>query len=124
MSRVVHFEIPADDPGRAIGFYENVFGWQINRWDGPMDYWLIETGDEHEPGINGGLMKREHPEQGVCNTVDMLSVDVLSDKIETAGGTVVVPKTPIPGVGYVAYYQDTEGNVFGMMERDETAVAE
>lgn len=124
MGRVVHFEIPADDPERAVGFYEKVFGWKFNKWDGPMDYWLIETGDENAPGINGGLLKREHPGQGLSNVVDVASADTFAQKVIEAGGRIVVPKTAIPGVGYIVYYQDPEGNVLGMMEHDESAVAE
>lgn len=124
MSRVVHFEIPADDPGRAVGFYEQVFGWKFKKWEGPMDYWLIETGPDDEPGINGGLMKREQPGQGVCNTLGVGSVDDFVGKVTDAGGTIVVPKSPIPGVGYVAYGQDPEGNAFGLFEQDDSAVAE
>ena len=124
MSRVVHFEIPADDPGRAVGFYEQVFGWKFKKWEGPMDYWLIETGPDDEPGINGGLMKREQPRQGVCNTLGVGSVDDFVGKVTDAGGTIVVPKSPIPGVGYVAYGQDPEGNAFGLFEQDDSAVAE
>src|SRR3990172_1844198 len=58
MSRVVHFEISADNPERAVKFYHNVFGWKITRWDGPMDYWIITTGRDKEPGINGGMIKK------------------------------------------------------------------
>ena len=61
MPRVVHFEIHADDPERAVNFYQDVFGWQIVKWEGPQDYWLITTGPDDEPGINGGLMKRSDP---------------------------------------------------------------
>ena len=61
MPRVVHFELSADDPERAIKFYENAFGWKTEKWAGPMDYWLIMTGPEDEPGIDGGLSKREGP---------------------------------------------------------------
>ena len=57
MSRVAHFEIHVDDPARAISFYENVFGWQFSKWDGPQDYWLIKTGEADERGIDGGLMR-------------------------------------------------------------------
>lgn len=124
MSRIVHFEIPADDPERAIGFYEAIFGWKIDKWDGPQEYWLITTGEDNEPGINGGLVNRMHPEHRVCNTVDVPSVDEFTQKIEAAGGKVVAPRMAVAGVGYLAYVQDTEGNVFGMMETDESAQAE
>ena len=123
MPRVVHFEVPADEPERAVTFYEGVFGWKIHRWDGPYDYWLITTGKDNEPGINGGLMKRMEPGQGVCNTVEVLSVDDSVQKVEAAEGKVVVPRMPIPGVGYLVYCQDTEGNMFGMMQPDEGAQA-
>jgi len=65
MSRVVHFEIPADNPERSIKFFESVFGWKIEKWDGPIEYWVVMTGDEEEPGIDGGLARRENPETGV-----------------------------------------------------------
>ena len=62
MPRVVHFEIGADDPQRAIAFYEKTFGWKTTKWDGPMDYWLVTTGDEGEPGIDGAIQPRgENP---------------------------------------------------------------
>ena len=56
MARVVHFEIPADQPERAIEFYSKIFGWQFQKWDGPMPYWMINTGEG--PGINGGWVTR------------------------------------------------------------------
>ena len=57
MPRVVHFEIHAENPDRAIAFYQTVFGWQFQKWAGPMDYWLIKTGSDEERGINGGLIR-------------------------------------------------------------------
>jgi uncharacterized protein len=58
MNRVIHFEIHAANPQRAISFYKNVFGWEFNNWGGSEDYWLIRTGPDDKPGINGGLIKR------------------------------------------------------------------
>lgn len=61
MPRVVHFEIDAKKPERAIEFYEKVFGWKIEKWKGPVDYWLIMTGKESESGIDGGYQgERRH----------------------------------------------------------------
>src|SRR5206468_9528940 len=60
MARVVHFEIQAEKPERAIAFYTKLFGWKFPKWEGPMPYWLITTG-ENEPGINGGLLARNGP---------------------------------------------------------------
>ncbi len=121
MPRVVHFEINTDDPERAVKFYQEVFDWKIKKWEGPMDYWLVMTGPDDQPGINGGIMKREDPQASTYNTVDVPSVDEFSKKITQHGGKVVVPKMAVPGVGYMAYCADTEGNVFGIMQEDPTA---
>ena len=75
MPRVAHFEIHADQPERAIKFYTNVFDWTIEKWNGPQDYWLITTGEEDQPGINGGLMKRMDPQASTYNSIDVPSVD-------------------------------------------------
>ena len=120
MPRVVHFEFPADDPERATKFYKQVFGWQIDKWEGPMDYWLITTGEEGEPGIDGAIQPRGEG-QSVINTIDVPTVDEYVQKIVDAGGTVVMPKMAVPGVGYMAYCADTEGTVIGLMEGDPTA---
>ena len=118
MSRVVHFEIPADDPERAIKFYEKVFDWQIEKWDGPIEYWLIMTGEEDKPGIDGGLARRENPTTGVENTIDVKDLDASLANVKANGGKVIRPRMAVPGVGWMAYIKDTEGNVFGLMESD------
>src|SRR5580693_6999300 len=75
MNRIVHFELPADNPERAVEFYKKAFGWQIQKWPGPQDYWLVTTGADGERGINGGILRRQHPGAGTCNTVSVESVD-------------------------------------------------
>ena len=121
MSRVIHFEIPADNPERAAEFYREVFGWQLQKWQGPQEYWLVTTGPEGQPGINGGLMRRTNPGAGTVNTIGVASVDKCAAAIEKKGGKTVVPKMAIPGVGYLAYCMDTEGNTFGILEADQAA---
>jgi predicted enzyme related to lactoylglutathione lyase len=128
MPRVVHFEIHTDNPDRAIAFYTRVFGWQISKWNGPVDYWLIKTGPEGERGINGGLLKRHGPGPAalqavnsyVC-TIDVPSVDEYTTKIAEAGGKLAVPKMAIPGVGWLAFFHDSEGNIVGIMQADAKA---
>jgi predicted enzyme related to lactoylglutathione lyase len=115
MPRPIHFEIPADDPERAVKFYEQVFGWKFKKWDGPQEYWLVTTG-ESPHGINGGLMRRTPPFSGTINIVDVSSADEAIEKIEGHGGKTIVPKMSIPGVGIVAYFQDTEGTMFGIIQ--------
>ena len=126
MPKVIHFEMHAQTPERAIQFYQAVFGWSFSKWPGPMDYWLITTGPASERGIDGGLIRRQGPIDGqaviayVC-TIDVPLVDDTVTTVELNGGTNVVPKMPVPGVGWLAYCKDTEGNIFGVMQADERA---
>ena len=126
MPRVIHFEVHAENPDRAIKFYREVLGWEFNKWDGPIPYWLIKTGPDGQPGINGGLVQRRGAIDGqavtayVC-TVDTPSVDEYVERAKTQGGSVALPKMPIPGVGWLAYCKDTEGNIFGLMQADPKA---
>jgi predicted enzyme related to lactoylglutathione lyase len=123
MPRVIHFEFFADEPERAAKFYNDVFGWKSNKW-GEQDYWLISTGEEGTPGINGGMGRRDENRMQTTNTVDVPSVDEYVEKIIASGGKVVAPKMPIPGVGYLAYCMDTESNLFGIMQSDPGAKLE
>jgi uncharacterized protein len=119
VARVIHFEIPVDDPDRAQAFYREALGWEISSWGGPVDYWLASTGREDEAGINGALTRRDANWAWIHVGVD--SVDEAVARIEAAGGAVVTPKMPIPGVGYMAYCRDSEGNTFGVYEDDPSA---
>ncbi len=118
--KVIHFEIPADNPERAGKFYEKVFKWKIEKWEGPMDYWLVTAGDEKEPGINGAIALKENL-AATTNTINVPSVDDFIKKIKDAGGKVLQGKMAVPGVGYMAYCVDTEGNMFGIMQMDKDA---
>lgn len=126
MSRVIHFEIQADQPERAISFYKEVFGWKFMKTQGDYDYWLIETGDESIPGINGGLMQREGTVDGtaiigyVC-TIDVAVLDETLGLIKQQGGGIVKPRHAITGIGWMAYGRDTESNIFGVMQSDPSA---
>ncbi len=126
MPRVVHFEIHAENPERAIAFYQGLLGWEFSKWEGPVPYWLVKTGPDSEPGINGGLVPRRGPIDGtaviayVC-TVQVASVDNCVASALAKGGSVALPKMAIPGVGWLAYCKDTEGNIFGLMQPDRQA---
>ena len=126
MPRVIHFEIEADDPQRAIDFYRSVFEWTFEKWlGGEMEYWLVMTGDRETPGIDGGLAKRSTPLSGtgyrafVCN-IDVPSIDDYISRIEKAGGKIIQPKYQIAKVGWNAMAEDTEGNTFGIIEFDKS----
>jgi hypothetical protein len=100
MSRPIHFEIPADDPERAMSFYRKVFEWQFQKWDGPIPYWMVQTGSR-SPGIDGGLHPGALQGQGPVNTIDVPSCDAAVKRVEAAGGKVAAPKMAIPGVGWL-----------------------
>lgn len=122
MPRVIHFEIPADNTARAAKFFEDVFGWKFNKWEGPMEYWLAATGPDNLPGINGAIAPRDANMPHTTNTLDVPDVDAYMEKVKKAGGKVVSPhKMAIPGIGWFAYCLDTEGNLFGIMQNDPNA---
>jgi predicted enzyme related to lactoylglutathione lyase len=66
-------------------------------------------------------MKREPGMPGAINTMGVESLDAVTKKVQEKGGKVVVPKMAVPGVGWLAYCVDPEGNTFGLMQADETA---
>ena len=120
MPRVVHFDIDAEEPEKLIEFYEQVFGWKFMKWEGPMDYWLITTGEKDEPGIDGGMGRRS-PQSMTFDTIAVPSVDEYVKKVEEHGGTIMAPKMAIPGIGWFASFKDAEGNMFGLMQDDPSA---
>ena len=128
MPRVVHFEIHADNPERAVAFYSKVFGWTLKSWGGPVEYWVITTGAASERGIDGGLLRRRTPPPAegqavnsyVC-TIDVPNLDEFQKKALAAGAQVALPKMPVPGIGWLAYFKDTEANIFGMIQSDPNA---
>ena len=137
MNRVIHFEIHAAEPDRLIKFYGDVFGWEINEWKlpgGPMlpenRYWFVITAPEGsgEPGIDGGIVARRgplpvgtEPVTSFVSTIHVPSVDEFIKKIEAAGGKNTVPKMAVPGLAWLAYCNDPEGNIFGIYEDDKNA---
>ena len=129
-NRVVHFEIHADNPERAVKFYTDVFGWEIKKWEGgQMEYWMVVTGGKDEPGgINGGLLRRPGtaPTIGSCSnayvcTMMVSNFDECAAKILANGGIVAMPKMALIGMAWQGYFLDTEGNTFGIHQLDTDA---
>lgn len=120
MPRVVHFEIPASEPQKVMDFFKKTFGWSFQQF-GNEEYWVVITGDNSQPGINGGLMKRRDPQQPVANSIDVENIDKAIADINANGGSIVVPKMPIPTVGWLAYFKDPDGNIHGVYQNDPTA---
>lgn len=121
----MYLEIQAQDLPRAAAFYRAVLGWDIERVDEdlPVEYWRI-----HGEGLAGGLLPRPapapEPQQGTNAFVVSFGVEdlgVVSATVEEHGGQVALPAFPVPGMGWQAYFLDTEGNTFGVFQADETA---
>ena len=131
MDKVQHFEIPADDMTRAKKFYASVFGWKTRDVPG-IDYAMAITTDTEEvqnPGsslpyfrpkelgvINGGLTKRIPMMKGPATVITVAQIDETVEKVEAAGGKLLKEKAKFGNIGYVAYIQDTEGNVIGVWQ--------
>ena len=120
-NRIIHFEMNVKNPEKAIKFYQNTFGWKIEKWEGPVEYWLIMTGDEKEPGIDGGLGREEEGFPNIVNTIGIDNIDDVIKKVIANGGKIVREKHAVPGVGWLAYIKDPEGILSGIMQEDPKA---
>ena len=121
MSRITHFELPTTDLAVSRKFYETVFGWKLTKWEGPMDYWLISTGDPATPGIDGGLGGAANEFKGTVNTVEVANIDETIAKALANGAQIVMPKDAIPGMGWLAYIREPGGAAMGLMQMDPGA---
>ena len=121
MNRFTHFELATDDLEKTAAFYRDVFDWQIQKWEGPIDYWLVTTGDEGTVGINGGLMPTGGEFRGTINTIEVADIDAAIAKVLAHGGTMVLEKDAIPGVGFQAYFKDNSGIIVGLHQADPNA---
>jgi uncharacterized protein len=122
-NNVKHFSINADDVPRARRFYEKAFGWKFEPW-GPPNFYLIKTGTDEEPGLEGALQGRREivagkPMYGFECTLGVASIDETLAAVEANGGKIVMPKFHIPTVGTLIFFEDTEGNVVGAMQYEE-----
>ncbi|MFZ1322825.1 MAG: VOC family protein [Ignavibacteria bacterium] len=115
-NRVVYFEIPSDEPERLMNFFEKVFGWEYEQF--ADDYWSAFSGNEDTQGINGAIMKKRDQKHTVVNTISVDNIDEYVKKIESNGGKIVIPKFPVPSIGWVLYFTDPDGNLHGIWHED------
>ncbi|MFC9561827.1 VOC family protein [Agromyces sp. NPDC056965] len=128
MPGIVHFEIPADDQDRARAFYRAAFDWTLDLVPG-MDYTNVVTTPVDEatqqplaPGaINGGMFQRAERLTTPILTVDVDDIDASLERITELGGSVVSARAPVPGMGWFAYFEDSEGNILGLWTTDPSA---
>lgn len=122
MPKIVHFEIPVDDPQRATAFYADVLGWEASRY-GEEPYWMVRAGADEEPGANGALVSREQLRQAPVVVAGVSDIDDVLTRVPKSGGSVIEGKMPIPGMGWAAYVRDSEGNTIGFFQPDPGAAA-
>ncbi len=119
-ARIVHFEIPADDPASLAEFYTQVFGWKVRKAPAPgFDYWACDTGIGD--GIHGAITKRTRDGQGITNSMTVERIDDWLDLVVRNGGKVLAPRSPVAGMGWHALAADPQGNPLGFWEKDATA---
>ncbi len=117
MPRLTHFEIAAENIETLQQFYTKTFGWKFKRIKAPIEYWRIKTGDEKEPGIDGGMFKKTF----LMNPNNVIKVPSLEDyiaKVKRNGGKLASPRVNVSGIGRLAVFKDPEGNEFGLLEPD------
>lgn len=120
----IYFEIQAEEPQRAISFYQNILSWKFEKVTGlPVDYWKIEGNN-----ISGGLLQRPANTPPMeCGTnafvcsFEVKDFDAISQKVEKLGGHIALPKFAVPQTCWQGYFIDTEGNTFGLFQPDDKA---
>ncbi|NSW52990.1 MAG: VOC family protein [Anaerolineae bacterium] len=125
MPNVIHFEIHATEPKILVDFYTNLFGWKISQWEGPMEYYLVDSG---EAALGGAIQRRpegtppgDHPVNAFVCTVEVEDLEAMLGKSTALGASIQLPKMPVPGIGWMAYIKDPDGNLLGMMQTDAQA---
>lgn len=125
MDKVTHFEIPFEDPARAVKFYKEIFGWKIVEFPFPGGvYRLAYTAPTDDKGmitdgpnsINGALVDKSDDQKSTTAVITVDSIEDRIKKVEAAGGKVIRPKQEVPDQGFYALVTDTEGNVIGIWE--------
>ncbi|TCS95965.1 VOC family protein [Hazenella coriacea] len=116
MNKVVHFELHAPHPERAVRFYESVFGWRVEQTPDNQDVWTVQSGSSSSRCRGNIYRSHEQPSSDV-NSIEVASIEEYAKKISQHGGEMVVSKVELPGTGYLAYCLDVEKNLFGMLER-------
>jgi uncharacterized protein len=108
---VVHVEIPAADVPAASKFYQDLFGWKMEH-AAEFDYTMWEDGSGYGGGFN--KVSEETPAGQVLVYIHSDDIEADLKKVEELGGTVVQPKTEIPGTGWFAQFKDPTGNVLAL----------
>lgn len=118
----VYFEIPVSDLDRAVRFYGAVFGYQFQRETIDHNEMALFPLVEDSPGVSGALAKGEiyiPSKTGSLVYLHTLDIDLTLKKVGEAGGKILYPKTSLGALGFVAEFEDSEGNRVALHSRDK-----
>jgi len=121
-----YFDLTVRDLGKARAFFEKVLGWRFEKFPMPYEYYRIHAGAEGEPGIDGGIGSVEDAPLSAGKPLTLITVPVANldeavSLVRAGGGSIVEPKTPIPGVGWYATCAEPGGLLFGIIQADASA---
>ena len=121
-----YFDLTVHDVGLARTFFESVLGWHFEKFEMPYEYFRIEAGPEELPGIDGGIgaisdapLSEGRPMTLV--TVPVADLEATLARVTSAGGSIVEPRTRIPGIGWYATCAEPGGLKFGLIQADANA---
>lgn len=121
-----YFDLTVRDLGQARAFFEKVLGWRFEKFPMPYEYYRIQAGAEGEPGIDGGIgSASDAPLSGgkplTLITIPVADLDAVISLVQASGGSVVEPRTAIPGIGWYATCAEPGGLLFGIIQDDAHA---
>lgn len=124
-NKLSHFAIHIDDINRAKNFYGKVFDWGFNSY-GPTDFLQIKSDKSGDAEVMGALQSRNYSSVsdkiiGFECTISVEDVDDIIERVKKSGGQILLPKTAVPTVGWLAKLLDTEGNLLCAMQYDKDA---
>ena len=123
MNRLMHFDIHSSNTENSKEFYESVFDWKCNSYSGAEDFFQISASDGSVIGAISG--RKYNPDSkdifGYECSISVDDVNATIEAVERAGGTTLMARTAIPGVGWIAKFLDPEGNLFCAITYDREA---
>lgn len=120
------FDLTVTNVAQAKAFFESTLGWRFEKFDMPYESYRIQAGRPSEPGIDGGIggaadapASEGRPMTPV--TIPVPDLDQVLTRVVAHGGSIVEPRTPIPGIGWYATCAEPGGLKFGLIEADSGA---
>jgi hypothetical protein len=115
--KIVHFELPASDVDRAVGFWNGLFSWKIGEsMSDQFDYRMFQNAE----GQGGAVMASESGGGHMVVYFDTDDIEASIARVRELGGT-AGDKQPVPTHGWFAACKDTEGTEFSLWQNDPTA---